>query len=142
MASRAATPAGTTGGPPGGGAPTIIMGGGRGPGGGPGGGGGNNRSGSRASGAVSGAARQRMQERFNQQFAAFRATLNDDQRKLWDSEIAALVNARRAPLFKLVQGEPQAVVVRIGASDGSWTEVSGNLQEGDEIIVGSGRAAK
>ncbi|MGH8079434.1 MAG: efflux RND transporter periplasmic adaptor subunit, partial [Lysobacter sp.] len=140
MASRVAAPAaGVSGGPPGGGAPTIIMGGGGGRGGT---GGGNNRNGSRAGGAVSGAARQRMQERFNQQFAGFRATLNDDQRTLWDSEIAALVSARRAPLYKLVKGEPEAVVVRVGASDGSWTEVSGNIQEGDEIIVGSGRSAK
>ncbi|ALN92848.1 efflux RND transporter periplasmic adaptor subunit [Lysobacter gummosus] len=139
MASRTAAPASTAGGPAGGGPPTIIMGGGRGPGGG---GGGNNRSGNRAGGAVSGAARQRMQERFKQQFGAFRATLNDDQRKLWDNEIAALVSARRAPLYKLVKGEPQAVVVRVGVSDGSWTEVSGNVKEGDDIIVGSGRGAK
>lgn len=140
MAARsAAGPGGAAGGPPGGGGPTIIMGGGRGPGGG---GGNNNRNGNSAGNAISGAARQRMQERFKQQFAAFRATLNDDQGKRWDSEITALVSARRVPLYKLDKGEPKAVVVRVGASDGSWTEVSGNVQEGDEIIVGSGRATK
>lgn len=140
MASRAAAPAGAgSGGAPGGGAPTLIMGGGRGPGGG---GGGNNRSGNRAGGAVSGAMRQRMQERFNQQFAGFRGNLSDDQRKQWDGEIGALLSARRVPLYLLAQGEPKPVVVRVGASDGTWTEVSGNLKEGDEVIVGSGRGAK
>ncbi|MGJ7903675.1 efflux RND transporter periplasmic adaptor subunit, partial [Lysobacter sp. 1R34A] len=118
-----------------GGAPIII--GGRGPGGG---GGNNNRN--RGGGAVSGAARQRMQERFNQQFGAFRSMLNDAQRKQWDAEIANLVTARRVPLYKLVNGEPEQIVVRVGASDGSWTEVSGNIREGDEIVVGSGRGAK
>lgn len=121
-----------------GGGPTIIMGG-RGPGGG---GGGNNNNRNRAAGAVSGAARQRMLERFNQQFGAFRALLSDEQKQKWDSEVGALVSARRAPLYKLVDGKPEAVTVRVGASDGSWTEVSGNIQEGDEVVVGTGRGAK
>ncbi len=138
MAARSAAPGGGAGGPPPGGGPTIIMGG-RGPGGG-GGGGNNNRN--RAAGAVSGAARQRMLERFNQQFGAFRGLLSDEQKKTWDSEVGALVSARRAPLYRLVGGKPEAVVVRVGASDGSWTEVSGNIKEGDEVVVGSGRGAK
>lgn len=137
MAARSAAPAGANGGPPPGGAPTIIMGGR-----GPGGGGGNNNNRNRAAGAVSGAARQRMLERFNQQFGAFRGLLSDEQKQKWDSEIGALVSARRAPLYKLVGGKPEAVTVRIGASDGSWTEVSGNVKEGDEVVVGSGRGAK
>ncbi|QNP41254.1 efflux RND transporter periplasmic adaptor subunit [Lysobacter solisilvae (ex Woo and Kim 2020)] len=110
---------------------------GRGPGG-PGGGG--NRSG--AGGGNAGAMRQRMAERFNQQFAAFKATLAEDQRAQWDKELAALLGSRRAPLYKLVDGKPQAVTVRVGASDGSNTEVSGDIREGEEVIVGSGRAAK
>ena len=36
----------------------------------------------------------------------------------------------------------QAVTVRVGASDGSYTEVSGDIREGDEVIVGSGRGAQ
>ncbi|ALN59275.1 efflux transporter, RND family, MFP subunit [Lysobacter enzymogenes] len=138
MAARAggAAAGGASGGPPAGGAPNIIMGG-RGPGGG---GGNNNRN--RAAGAVSGAARQRMLERFNQQFGAFRALLSDEQKQKWDSEVGALVSARRAPLYKLVGGKPEAVTVRVGASDGSWTEVSGNIKEGDEVVVGTGRGAK
>lgn len=137
MAARTAAPTAAAPGGAGGGAP-IIIGGGR----GPGGGGGNNNRNNRSGGAVSGAARQRMQERFNQQFGSFRATLNDAQRKQWDAEIANLVTARRVPLYKLVKGEPEQIVVRVGASDGSWTEVSGNIKEGDEIVVGSGRGTK
>lgn len=133
MAARTAAPAAGAGGPPGGGAPIII--GGRGPGGG------NNANRNRSGGAVSGAARQRMLERFNQQFGAFRALLDDGQRARWDAQIANLVTARRVPLYKLVDGKPEPVVVRVGVSDGSWTEVSGNVREGDPIVVGSGRSA-
>jgi HlyD family secretion protein len=125
-ARTAAQPAAGSGG-------SVLFGGGR---GGPAGGG--NRGG--GAGGDSGGMRQRMQERFNQQFAAFRATLNPEQQARWDSEISALVSARRAPLYKLVDGKPQAVTVRIGASDGTWTEVSGDIAQGDEVIVGSERA--
>jgi HlyD family secretion protein len=83
-----------------------------------------------------------MAERFNQQFAAFKATLDENQKAQWDREIAALLSSRRAPLYKLVAGKPQAVMVRVGASDGSYTEVSGDIREGDEMIVGSGRGAQ
>ena len=130
MAARAApTPAGNGGG-------SVLFGGGR-PGGGP-------ASGNRGpgSGGMDGAMRQRLQERFNQQFTAFRASLDEAQRQRWDSEVAALVSARRAPLYKLVDGKPQATVVRIGASDGSNTEISGDVREGDVVIVGSERAAQ
>ncbi|MDQ3228937.1 MAG: efflux RND transporter periplasmic adaptor subunit, partial [Pseudomonadota bacterium] len=116
---------------PGGGA--GIFGGGR---GGPPGGGGN-----RGGGNPDGAMRQRMQERFTQQFSAFRTTLDAGQRQTWDAQIASLVTARRAPLYKLADGKPEQTMVRVGASDGSNTEVSGNVAEGDVVIVGSERAA-
>jgi len=108
---------------------------GRGPGGGPpgGSGGGNN--------GESGAMRQRMQERFREQFAAFRATLNAAQQAQWDRELAALAGAKRAPLYRLADGKPEAVQVRVGASDGSWTEITGGVREGDVVIVGAERAA-
>jgi HlyD family secretion protein len=128
-ARAAARPASGTGG-------SVLFGGGR---GGPGGPGGAGRGGGGAGGDV-GAMRQRMQERFNQQFAAFRATLSPAQQARWDSEISALVSARRAPLYKLVAGKPVEVVVRVGASDGTWTEVSGDVAEGDEVIIGTERA--
>ena len=53
-----------------------------------------------------------------------------------------LVSARRAPLYRLVNGKPQPVTVRLGASDGSFTEISGEVAEGDTVITGSGRSAK
>lgn len=123
-AARAATAPANPGG-------SVLFGGGR-----PGGA----RSG--ASGGDAGAMRQRMQERFKQQFAAFRATLSAPQQAKWDAEMAALVSARRAPLYKLVDGNPVAIMVRVGASDGSWTEVSGDVGAGDVVVTGSGRAAQ
>ena len=107
--------------------------GGRGPGGGQNGGSGG--------GAMSPQIRQRMLERFNQQFGAFRASLDDDQRAQWDAGLKALLNARRAPVYRLVQGRPEMVMLRVGASDGSSSEVSGGLQAGDEVIVGTQVAA-
>jgi HlyD family secretion protein len=80
--------------------------------------------------------RQRMMERFNQQFGAFRASLSDQQRGAWDSAINALIGARRAPVYVLAEGKPKAVTVRVGASDGSSTEIIGELKAGDEVIVG------
>ena len=80
--------------------------------------------------------RQRMLQRYQQDFAAFRTGLDDAQRKQWDAAVSALTSARRAPLYKLVEGKPQQVQVRIGASDGTNTEVSGDIQQGDTIITG------
>ena len=105
---------------------------------GPGGGRGNATPGT---GGMDGAMRQRMRERFDQQFAGFTATLDPTRRKRWDSELAALLNARRAPLYRLVEGELQPVMVRVGASDGSSTEVSGGVREGDVVVTGVERAA-
>jgi HlyD family secretion protein len=83
------------------------------------------------------AMRQRMQDRFQQQFATFRSSLDADQRARWDSAVAALLNARRAPLYRLTDGKPQQMMVRVGASDGSSTEVAGPVHEGDLVIVGA-----
>ena len=88
-----------------------------------------------------GAMRQRMLERLRQQFAAFRATLDTAKQQRWDEALAAMATARRAPLYKLVDGKPQQVQVQVGSSDGSNTEVSGDIREGDQVIVGSARAA-
>jgi len=80
---------------------------------------------------------QRMLERIAQQFADFRATLRPDQQQAWDSALQGLAAEKRATLYKLVNGSVQAVSVRIGASDGSFTEVSGGVAEGDKVIVGT-----
>ncbi len=103
---------------------------------------GPSRGSGNSGGGNSGEMRQRMQERFNQQFAPFRDTLTDKQKSAWDGELASLLAARRAPLFTLVAGKPFAISVRVGVSDGSWTEVSGDVAPGDQLIIGSGRAAR
>ncbi|MGV8941643.1 MAG: efflux RND transporter periplasmic adaptor subunit [Lysobacter sp.] len=100
--------------------------------------GGNAGSGSGNSGAM----RQRMQEGFNQQFASFQQTLSEAQRARWNSELTSLLAARRAPLYKLLDGKPTPVPVRVGVSDGSWTEVSGEVAAGDQVVIGSGRPAE
>ena len=80
--------------------------------------------------------RARMRERMNQQFAAFRASLDDGQRARWDAALEEQLNAKRVTIYKLVDGKPQLAMVRLGASDGTATEVSGNIREGDEVISG------
>ncbi|MFC3714988.1 efflux RND transporter periplasmic adaptor subunit [Luteimonas soli] len=89
-----------------------------------------------ASGALQAQIRQRVLERYQQDFAALRAALDDGQRQQWDAAVSALVGARRAPLYKLVDGQPQAVMVRIGAGDGTSTEVSGDIEAGDLVVTG------
>lgn len=102
-----------------------------GPGGGP-------RSGGNAGGggAMQAQMRQRMAERMQQDFAPFRATLDDAQKQRWDGELRTLLAAKRAPVYKLVDGKPEMVQVRVGASDGTSTEVSGPVKEGDVVVVG------
>lgn len=86
--------------------------------------------------------RQRMIERTTQQFAPFRSALTAAQQKQWDAQIAAMVGAKRAPLYKLVDGMPQMRMVRVGASDGSNTEVSGDVKQGDLVVTGERAADK
>ncbi|MEG3050638.1 MAG: efflux RND transporter periplasmic adaptor subunit, partial [Thermomonas sp.] len=81
--------------------------------------------------------RARMRDRFNQQFGAFRDTLDDAQRAKWDSARDAQLTAKRVTIYKLVDGKPQVVSARLGASDGSSTEISGReIAEGDVVIAG------
>lgn len=80
--------------------------------------------------------RARMRDRFQQQFAAFTATLDESRKAKWDAALADLMNARRAPIYLLVDGKPQRTMVRLGATDGSNTEVSGGVKEGDLAIIG------
>lgn len=80
--------------------------------------------------------RQRMQQRMQQQFAAFRGTLDEAKRKRWDAAIAAIGNATFVELYRLVDGKPQPVRVRVGASDGTDTEIAGPVQAGDLVVTG------
>ena len=87
--------------------------------------------------------RSRMRDRFNQQFAAFTATLDDAQRATWGSALEAQLSAKRVTVYKLVDGKPVAVMARVGASDGTNTEVSGReIAEGDLIISGERSATE
>ena len=101
-----------------------------------GGRGGGPRDAGGGDGAIQAQMRQRMLERYQQDFAGFRASLDEARRRQWDAAMSALVGARRAPLYKLVDDMPQRVMVRIGASDGTSTEVSGDIQAGDVVVTG------
>lgn len=85
--------------------------------------------------------RQRMLDRISQDYSAFRATLNDEQRAQWDAKITSIAGATRAPIYKLVNGKPEAVMVRVGESDGTNTEITGNVKQGEQVITGE-RAPK
>jgi len=86
--------------------------------------------------------RQRMLDRFQQTFGAFAATLDDNRRAQWNRALAATVGATRVTVYRLVDGRREAVPVRLGASDGSATEVSGSLAEGDLIVTGERAASQ
>ena len=87
--------------------------------------------------------RARMRDRFNQQFGAFRDSLDDGQRAKWDSARDAQLTAKRVTVYKLVDGKPQLAMARLGASDGSATEISGrDIAEGDVIIAGERSATE
>ncbi len=104
---------------------------------GPGGGGMVVTAGGGGAGNMQAQMRQRMAERFREDFAQFRNSLDDAQKAKWDGALAGLLNAKRAPLYRLVGGKPDMVMVRIGASDGSSTEVSGGgLKQGDLVVTG------
>ncbi|NLW96228.1 efflux RND transporter periplasmic adaptor subunit [Luteimonas wenzhouensis] len=80
--------------------------------------------------------RQRMLERMKENFADFTRLLDESQRKAWDAALASSLSATRATIYRLRNGQREAVQVRVGASDGTSTEISGPVEAGDEIITG------
>lgn len=117
-------------------APTSSLGfGGR-------GGGQRGGSGDATGGPSQEAMRQRMAEAMTRTFAAFRASLTAEQQQRWDAGLRALATARRGVVWKLAGDQPQAVTVRLGASDGSVTEIAGGVAEGDVVLVGQERPAE
>ena len=80
--------------------------------------------------------RQRMQQRWREDFAAFRDTLEPAQLQRWDAAVAALSGATRATVYRLSGGRPEPVVVRVGATDGTATELTGALEAGDLLVTG------
>ena len=77
-----------------------------------------------------------MLQRYREDFAAFRETLDATQAQRWDAAVANLVGATRATVYRLEDGRPVPVMVRVGATDGTATEVSGGLQAGDLLVTG------
>src|SRR5690606_24678979 len=98
--------------------------------------------GGQGGGNAAGQMRQRMLERYQQDFAGFFATLDDNQRQAVERELANLAGARRATVYRLEAGKPVPVLVRVGATDGSSTEIAGNLKEGDLLVTGERAAAR
>ncbi|HET9753130.1 MAG TPA: efflux RND transporter periplasmic adaptor subunit [Myxococcales bacterium] len=45
---------------------------------------------------------------------------------------------RPGRVYKVMEGKPSAVMIRVGLSDGQRTEVLDGLSEGDQVIVGGG----
>jgi len=73
-------------------------------------------------------------------YAPFRAVLNPAQQVQWDRELAQLASQKRGTVYLLVAGKPVATPVRLGLSDGSYTEVGGgDIKEGDLVILGENR---
>ena len=103
----------------------------------------NGQAGTGNNGAGSGgtASAQRTIARIVQQFADFRAALSPDRQQSWDAALQGLAVQKYATLYRLVNGSAQAVDVRIGASDGSTTEIyAGALAAGDQVIIGTAAA--
>ncbi len=93
-----------------------------------------------APGAGGGDRSARFAERIKKNFEGFRASLRPGQQAQWDAALAAMASGKRAPVYRLVNGKPEAVVLRIGASDGTRTEIlGGEVKEGEEVIIGSAR---
>lgn len=92
--------------------------------------------------SAGGQMRQRMLERFQQDFAGFFATLDEAQRQAVERELANLAGARRVTVYRLENNRPVPVVVRVGASDGSSTEIAGGVKEGDLLVTGERAASR
>jgi HlyD family secretion protein len=83
---------------------------------------------------------RRFADRFAKAFESVRAQLSPELQRQWDQQIQALFNAKRATVYVLEKGEPVAVEIRLGVSDGSRSEVIGGLKSGQQVIVGSARS--
>src|SRR5690606_5459891 len=99
------------------------------------------RGGGAPSGAMASQIRQRMMQRYREDFAAFRETLDASQAQRWDAAVANLVGATRTTVYRLEGGRAVPVLVRVGATDGTTTELSGGLEAGDLLVTGE-RAAR
>ncbi|MEZ5440196.1 MAG: efflux RND transporter periplasmic adaptor subunit [Lysobacterales bacterium] len=73
-------------------------------------------------------------------YANFMATLDAEQRQAFERGVQDTLKARRAFLWTLRDGQPEALPVRVGISDATHTEVSGrDLDAGLEVLSGQSR---
>lgn len=87
------------------------------------------------------AMRARMAEAMARNFADFRASLDPAQQKRWDAGLREMATVRRGTLWRQAETGLQPVPVRLGASDGTVTEVSG-IEEGQVVVTGQERRAE
>ena len=69
--------------------------------------------------------------------------LTPEQRPAWErllAEAGSRGQVTSARVYVLADGEPKAVDVRLGLSDGMSTEVVAGLAEGAEVVIGTGEA--
>ncbi|WP_334161277.1 efflux RND transporter periplasmic adaptor subunit [Phenylobacterium sp.] len=102
-----------------------------------------------SSGGDRAAARETLTRIRNEAFAKIEPSLNADQKARLAALRATLAagggagGMRAGVVYVLKDGKPSAVPVRVGATDGTSTEVaSPQLKVGDEVIVGGGPKAK
>ena len=93
-----------------------------------------------------GADREARRKLLQESFGKLDAILNPAQKqKLQVLRAQSGAGGARGPnavVWVLRQGKPAAVAVRTGATDGSFTEISGPLKPGDQVIVGGGPKPK
>ncbi|NEX93566.1 efflux RND transporter periplasmic adaptor subunit [Caulobacter sp. 17J65-9] len=99
---------------------------------------------SKAQAASGGERRTAMREAMNAAFDKIRPLLRPDQvEKLEALRSRTASGGQRGVVWVLRDGEPVAVPVRIGGSDGTSTEVlGGQLKVGDQVITGGGPRPK
>lgn len=84
--------------------------------------------------------RQAMAQALNAAFDEIEPLLRADQKARLTTLRATMAGGgERGVVWVLRDGQPTAAPVRIGASDGTYTEIlSGDLHEGDQVITGGG----
>ncbi len=88
-------------------------------------------------------ARAKSRDAFTAALAPLRQTLSDAQKAILDAELAEQAKTRRAVVWRLGGGKLVSVPVRLGLSDGDYTEiVAGGLQVGDSVVTGLERSSK
>jgi hypothetical protein len=81
-------------------------------------------------------------------FAALETTLSPAQKEVFAALKTRFLTRRATPnalqpaRVYVMEKEPVAKNIRIGISDGAFTQVEGEVKEGDKIIIGGGPKAE